>query len=212
MSKLVYAVLDPSTGIAEAIGDDGEVSLDINDVSPEYLVRPLLQSLSQSRLFNSLAAGKAMTAYEGIIGTLLEDSGLFAEGEAEDYVVSVRGDREDFAEIVDAWNVENEAIVATVAAVQESGVSTDSLASDPMSFFAQGTSYSLQRARLENILVAAADSKIVRPALANIVETGRGRVCRQFRMAGRGFLHRLQRGGPDPQLCHALRFARRRHR
>ena len=172
MSKLVYAVLDPSTGIAEAIGDDGEVSLDINDVSPEYLVRPLLQSLSQSRLFNSLAAGKAMTAYEGIIGTLLEDSGLFAEGEAEDYVVSVRGDREDFAEIVDAWNVENEAIVATVAAVQESGVSTDSLASDPMSFFAQGTSYSLQRARLENILVAAADSKIVRPALANIVETG----------------------------------------
>ena len=171
-SKLFYAILDPSTGIAEAIGDDGEVSLDINDVSPEYLVRPLLQSLSGSRLFNSLAAGKAKTAYEGILGTLLEDSGLFTEGEAEDYVVSVRGDREDFAEIVDAWNVENEAIVATVAAVQESGVSTDSLASDPMSFFAQGTSYSLQRARLENILVAAADSKIVRPALASIVETG----------------------------------------
>ncbi len=172
MSKLVYAVLDPSTGIAEAIGEDGTVSIDINDVSPEYLVRPLLQSLSGSQLFNSLAAGNAKTAYEGILGTLLEDSGLFEEGEAESYVTSVRGDHEDFAAIVEAWDVENEAIVATVSAVQESGVSTDSLASDPMSFFAEGSSYSLQRARLENILVAAADSKIIRPALASIVETG----------------------------------------
>ena len=170
MSKLVYAILDPSTGIVNAIGEDNKITLDINDVSPEYLVRPLLQSLSGSYLFNSLAAGKDETAYEGILSSLLEESGLFEDGEALAYVESVRGTGEDFAAIKEAWNVENEAIVSTVAAIQDSGVAIDSLSKDPMSFFDQGASYSLQRAKLENILVAATDSKIIRPALASIVD------------------------------------------
>lgn len=170
MSKLVYAILDPSTGIVNAIGEDNKITLDINDVSPEYLVRPLLQSLSGSYLFNSLAAGKDETAYEGILSSLLEESGLFKDGEALAYVESVRGTGEDFAAVKEAWNVENEAIVSTVAAIQDSGVAIDSLSKDPMSFFDQGASYSLQRAKLENILVAATDSKIIRPALASIVD------------------------------------------
>lgn len=170
MSKLVYAILDPSTGIVNAIGEDNKITLDINDVSPEYLVRPLLQSLSGSYLFNSVAEGKSETAYEGILSSLLEESGLFEDGEALAYVEAIRGTSDDFATIKEEWNVENEAIVSTIAAIQDSGVAIDSLSKDPMSFFGQGSSYSLQRAKLENILVAATDSKIIRPALASIVD------------------------------------------
>lgn len=170
MSKLVYAILDPSTGIVNAIGEDNKITLDINDVSPEYLVRPLLQSLSGSYLFNSVAEGKSETAYEGILSSLLEESGLFEDGEALAYVEAVRGTSDDFATIKEEWNVENEAIVSTIAAIQDSGVAIDSLSKDPMSFFDQGSSYSLQRAKLENIIVAATDSKIIRPALASIVD------------------------------------------
>lgn len=170
MSKLVYAILDPSTGIVNAIGEDNKITLDINDVSPDHLVRPLLQSLSGSYLFNSVAEGKSETAYEGILSSLLEESGLFEDGEALAYVEAVRGTSDDFATVKEEWNVENEAIVSTIAAIQDSGVAIDSLSKDPMSFFGQGSSYRLQRAKLENILVAATDSKIIRPALASIVD------------------------------------------
>ena len=184
MSKLVYAILDPSTGIVNAIGEDNKITLDINDVSPEYLVRPLLQSLSGSYLFNSVAEGKEETAYESILSSVLEESGLFEDGEALAYVESVRGTNEDFAAVKEAWNVESEAIVATVAAIQESGVATDSLTADPMSFFEQGKSYGLQRAKLENILVAATDSKIIRPALASIVEEAAATLGKNYAVNG----------------------------
>ncbi len=174
MSTFLYAVLDPETGIVGESGGESRLdfdSIDLAEISTYYLIRPLLDGLSSSRLFNTLG-NKEYTTYEYMLSSILEGT-LFDKGEGLAKVASVRvslGSDPTFEALKSAWEKENDAIVNTLDALGEADVDVSAIQNDPMAFFEDGSSYEGQRAKLENVLVAAGDSKIVRPAMVDMVE------------------------------------------
>ncbi len=173
LASLSHAILDPYSGLIEVDPATGEKSLvldeiAIDEVSVHGLAAPLLDSLSSSRLFNSLGEAEA-TSYEYILSSMLEKN-VYEAGKGLENVMAVRAGSTDFDEIRARWSVENDALLLTFEMAQAADIEFDQILDDPFRYFNEGASHEGQRVRLENVLVASRDSAILRPAFVDLIE------------------------------------------
>lgn len=179
--KIMRAALDPQYGILNSEGQlDGTSLTDINKVSADYFLTPVLEALSTSYLFNTLPSGATsgtLTAYQGELANILLDSSIFkTAAEAKTAVLSV--EKENGAALTDTsarfrkWKVEIGYIANVVNDVQAAGLDFAGLSNLNNYFTGDDENREIQRGKLAGLLKDADLSTIIRAAIPSIVDDG----------------------------------------
>ena len=175
LKTLAAAVLDPCYGLIE----NGQIVTDmgLSHLDPEYLVRPVFESLLNSNIFNTLygydgtSARTELTAAEGLIGQWLSDSGLYGSSSQDDvdgYLLSIDPTLSDHS----LWNEETNHLVTVLEIARDGGFIDDegninmSCLSDIQAYFS-GNPSSVQEKKdtLKALLLEMDSSKLLFPAL-----------------------------------------------
>jgi hypothetical protein len=111
LCDMVATILDPVYGF---LAPDGSLDfdLDLDKVSPEFLVKPLLSALADSQVFNTAKAGETMTAFEKELSVSLVSANYYASEAIADHVVLSVG----------VWDQEIGALCEALSAIKATGL------------------------------------------------------------------------------------------
>jgi hypothetical protein len=178
LEKLVHVILDPSgvdsSGNLTYTMLDSNGALKSNGLSlqssdPNHVIKPLLQSLAESQVFNTLKTGDAITAFQSEMVKVIVDSGLYGSGTSVEtnvtsYVQKVETGLTDFADIQTAWDAEIGTLCQCVSDLNTLGISDFSSFSFDSLF--KGTEAAaaedeVSRANVESLLSHINSSKVL---------------------------------------------------
>lgn len=164
--KILEAAVDPVYGV---IANDGAVKeIKISDVDAYYLVNPLLKSLAESHVFNSLsdkqiAEGVNMTALEKEFSSLLGSASLFeSKTNADKAVLSVTKGVTSFEHRANLWDDEIDQVTNVLTSIQDLDIDLNNFSFD--SIFPDGKDEA-KRQKLENMLLSINNSQILHSVL-----------------------------------------------
>ncbi len=111
LCDMVATILDPVYGF---LAPDGSLDfdLDLDTVSPEFLVKPLLSALADSQVFNTAKAGETMTAFGKELSVTLVNANYYASEAIADHVVLSVG----------VWDQEIDALCEALSAIKATGL------------------------------------------------------------------------------------------
>jgi hypothetical protein len=181
LSEILYVVLDENYGFLDANGylSAADLSFASASLSPDYALKPLLNALCKSQVFNSLPSGSSgLSAFQNEVASMLKKGRFYGSDEAADakcealvakegVLSGVYGTASD-ASIVAAWQAENGHLSATLKALQATTVSLDGF--DMATFFGSDLAANeTKRVELYALLQATNASDLLYEALASKV-------------------------------------------
>ncbi|MCR4562091.1 MAG: hypothetical protein K5694_02675, partial [Bacilli bacterium] len=165
LSSLVHTVIDPSgydgskytyVFLNEAGAFNG-ANLDIKSIPAQTVIKPMLNALAESKVYNTRKTGETMTSFELEVADLLVKSGLYGENNeaTKDKVlaaVSKIGDTDTATHIAN-WKNEIVSLVNIIEAVQNSPINLfDFKVEDYFSKSLSADQNEANRVELNNIL------------------------------------------------------------
>lgn len=183
LSDILYVVLDEHYGFLDDSGhlSAANLALTSSSLNPDYALKPLLNGLAESQVFNSLPSGATgLTAYQNEVASLLKSGHFYgsdasADAQCESLVAKegalsgVYGTASDVS-VVATWHQENAHLAALVSALQATTISLENF--DIASFFGSDLSQNeAKRVELYNLLQATNASDLLYPALASKVSS-----------------------------------------
>ena len=164
LSTILKTAIDPVYGLLDNDGHLKQTTLQLNDVSADFFVSPLLTSMASSNVFNTTKTGKTMTAFEEEYSAILVRASLYDAAGADAAVMLLRGN--DQTATVNNWETEIGNLCTLLNDVQDLDLDIDKF--DFASLFAK-TNTSEQnetnRVKVENTLNAFNSCKTLFAAL-----------------------------------------------
>jgi len=184
---MISAAVDPGFGLLDSNGQLPTSSSNIKfaNVSADFLVNPLLTSLSSSQVFNSLKTGMNYTAFEEEYAQILVDNSLYSDTAAVESIISSNFRTNEGKSDVAAWQGEISHLCTLLSDVK--ALDLDLAALDFNLLFSKSNSAELNesnRAKVEESLKAYKNCQTLAPSLPDLLKKAVVKVVDSMKASG----------------------------
>lgn len=184
---MISAAVDPGFGLLDSNGHlpTSSSNFKLANVSADFLVNPLLTSLSSSQVFNSLKTGASYTAFEEEYAQILVDNSLYSNKAAVESVISSKFRTNEGKSDVGAWQGEISSLCTLLSDAK--ALDLDLAALDFNSLFSKSNSAELNennRVKVEESLKAYKNCLTLAPSLPDLLKKAVGKVVDSMKSNG----------------------------
>jgi hypothetical protein len=184
---MISAAVDPGFGLLDSHGQlpTSSSNFKLANVSADFLVNPLLTSLSSSQVFNSLKTNETYTAFEEEYAQILVDNSLYSDKAAVRSIISSKFRTNEGKSDVGAWQGEISSLCTLLSDAK--ALDLDLAALDFNTLFSKNNSAELNennRSKVEEALKAYKNCKTLAPSLPDLLKKAVVKVVDQMKSDG----------------------------